>query len=216
MSALRNYDELVQYINNNPLPAFNDEPNDAFAQQEIYNLDMVALHHIPPDAPVRIAPVSVEGDGNCFPKTIGYLLYKTEWRYMEIHVRIIYKAIQNLQSYLDHNYISVDAVNFYDHATLPEQYAQYSDNYIPNTGIPLHVLDLYRQEVMDIRKDGAYMGICQIFQTANVLKHPICSVFPNTGNANVIKNLNCTVYCIDNTHNTKCCINIIWTLMQVK
>ena len=150
MSGLRSYNELVQYVNNNPLPAFNDEPNDAIAQQEINNLDMVALHHIPPHAPERIAPVSVEGDGNCFPRTISYLLYKTECRYMEIHVGIVYEAIQNLQSYLDHNYVSVGAVNFYDHGTLPEQYTQYSDNYIPNTGIPVDVLDLYRQEVMEI------------------------------------------------------------------
>ena len=55
--------------------------------------------------------------------------------------------------------MSVGAVHFYDHGTLPEQYAMYSDNYIPNTGIPVDVLDLYRQKVMDISKDGAYMGI---------------------------------------------------------
>ena len=103
--------------------AFNDEPNDAIVQQEINNLDMVALHHIPDDAPETIAPVSVEGDGNCFPRTISYLLYKTERRYMEICVQIVYEAIKNLQSYLDDNYILVGAVNFYDHATLPEQYA---------------------------------------------------------------------------------------------
>ena len=132
------------------MPAFNDEPNDAIAQQEIINLDVVALHHLPDDAPERIAPISVEGDGNCFPRTISYLLYKAERRYMEIRVRIVYEAIKNLQSYLDHNYISVGAVNFYDRATLPEQYAQYSDNYIPNTGIPIDVLALYKQEVMDI------------------------------------------------------------------
>ena len=78
---------------------------------------------------------------------------------MEIHVRIIYAAMQNLQSYLDQNHVSVGAVNFHDCGTLPEQYVQYSDNYIPNTDIPLDVLDLYRQEVMDIHKGRAYMGI---------------------------------------------------------
>ena len=80
ISSIRSYDELAQYVNNNTLPAFNDEPNDAIAQQEINNLDMVALHHLPDDAPERIVPISVEGDGNC------YLLYKTERRYMEIRV----------------------------------------------------------------------------------------------------------------------------------
>ena len=173
MSALTTYDQLVQYVNNNPLPEFTDEPNDAIAQEEIHNLDIKALHHIPHDAPHRVAPISVEGDGNCFPRIVSYLLYKTERRYMEIHVIIVYEAIKNLQSYLDHNYISVGAVNFYDCGTLPEQYAMYSDNYIPNTGIPVDMLDLYRQEVKDICKDEAYMGIWQIFQAANVLKCPI-------------------------------------------
>ena len=135
---------------------------------------------------------------------------------MEIRVRIVYEAIKNLQSYLDHNYVSVGAVNVYDCGTLPEQYAMYSDDYIPNTGIPVDVLDLYRQEVMDKSKDGAYMGIWQIFQASNVLKHPIQSVFPHIGNENVIKDLNHTVYCIDNTHNTNNCINMMWTPMQVK
>ena len=65
------------------------------------------------------------------------------------------------------------AHNFYDCATLPEQYTQYSAIYIPNTAIPLDVLDLYKKEVMDIRKDEAFMGIWQIFQAANALKHPI-------------------------------------------
>ena len=47
MSALTTCDQLVQYVNNQPLPEFTDEPNDAIAQEEINNLNMVALHHIP-------------------------------------------------------------------------------------------------------------------------------------------------------------------------
>ena len=60
------------------------------------------------------------------------------------------------------------------------------------------------------------MGIWQIFQVANVVKRPICSVFPNIGNENVVKDLNCTVYCIDSANNMKPAINIMWTPMQVK
>ena len=96
---------------------------------------------------------------------------------MEICVQSVYEAIKNLQSYLDDNYVHVGIVNFYDHATLPDQYAQYSDNYVLNTGIPLDVVAMYKQEVMDICIDGAYTGIWQIFQTANVLNHPISQFF---------------------------------------
>ena len=216
MNAINNFDDLATYVNQNPLPCFSDKPNDRVLQQELLNLDMVALHHIPNDAPQGVAPVSVEGDGNCFPRTVSYLLYKSEWKYMEIRVRLVYEAILNINSYVDDIYVSVGARHSYDRATLTEQYAQYSDNFILNTGRPIDVLDIYKREVMDIRKDGAFMGIWQIFQVANVVKRPICSVFPNIGNENVVKDLNRTVYCIDNANNMKPAINIMWTPMQVK
>ena len=172
LSAINTFEELVAYVNNNPLPCFTDEANDTITQ-EIQNLDMVALHHIPDDAPHRIAPISVQRDGNCFPRTISYLLCKSESRYMEIRVYIVYEAIQNLDAYLDNIYVSVGAQNFYDCGTLPEQYAQYSGNYIHNAGNELDVLDLYEKEVMDISKNSAFLDIWQIFQAANVLKWPI-------------------------------------------
>ena len=98
---------------------------------------MVALHHMPNDMPARLAPLQVEGDGNCFPHTISYLLFKTE-----IHVRIIYKAVINMEMYMDDNYVSNGAHNFYDHPTLPEQYAQCSDNY--NTHATFNMVRLYK------------------------------------------------------------------------
>ena len=177
---------------------------------------MIALHHIPHDAQQRIAPISVEGDGNCFPRTISYLLYKTQSKYMEMRVRIVYEAITNMNAYLDNIYVSVGACNFYERGTFPEQYAMYSKNYVPNDDNEVDVVDLYKKEVMDIRKDGAFMGIWQVFQASNVVQRPIRSVFPHIGNPNVIKDMNRTVYCIDCQNNVKHSINIMWTPMQVK
>ena len=141
LSAINSFEELVTFVNNNPLPCFTDDINDTITQQEIHNLDMAALHHIPDNALQRIAPLSVKGDGNCLPITLSYLLCKSQSRYMEMRVRIVYEAVINLDSYLDNIYVSVGAHNFYDCATLPEQYVQYSANYIPNNAIPLDVLD---------------------------------------------------------------------------
>ena len=129
-----------------------------------------------------------------------------------MHVQIVYEAIKNLQSYLDDNYISVGALNFYSCATLPQQYAQYSNNYVPNTGIPLDVVALYKQEVMDICIDENTWGYGRSFRLL------MCSiaqftVFPNIGNENVIEDLNRIVYCIDRTMNTQPCVNIMWTPM---
>ena len=78
--------------------------------------------------------------------------------------------------YLDENYISIGAHNFYDHGTLPEQYTQYSDYYNPH--VTFNLTWLYKREVMGITNDGAYMEIWQIFQAANIAKRSICSVHP--------------------------------------
>ena len=59
------------------------------------------------------------------------MLFKTEHHHTEICVCIIYEAVLNMEMYMGHNYISNGAYNFYDRGTLPEQYAQYSDNYNP-------------------------------------------------------------------------------------
>ena len=99
---------------------------------EMDNLDLVALHHIPNDAPRNVGPIQIQGDGNCFARTISYILYKSQNHYMEIRTRIIYKAVHNYDKYLDEIYVSRGAVNFYDRGTLPEQYTQYSENYNPH------------------------------------------------------------------------------------
>ena len=59
-------------------------------QAEAELLDMVALHHMLNDMHAGLAFLQVEGNGNCFPRIITYLLFKTENRRMEICVHIIY------------------------------------------------------------------------------------------------------------------------------
>ena len=75
-------------------------------------LDLVALHHMPNDMPRGYAPLQIEGDGNCFPRTISYLLYKTQDRYEEMRCRIVYEAVKNINHYLDHDYVSNGAHTF--------------------------------------------------------------------------------------------------------
>ena len=117
--------------------------------------------------------------------------------------------MRNIDKYLDHIYVSKGAHNFYEHGTLPEQYAQYSDNYNPHA--TFNMVRLYKEEVLDICKDGAFMSIWQIFQIANVINKPVCSIHPNTGNPNVREDLHRTVYCIDDTYNQCPALNIMWT-----
>ena len=117
-----------------------------------------------------------------------------------MRVRIVYEAIQNMDKYLDNEYVSIGAWNFYGRATLVQQFAMYSKDFNPN--IPLNVLDLYKKEVMEIHKLGGYCGIWQIFQTANILCVPIQSVY-STGcsDLNTRKDMNRTIYCYNDNNN---------------
>ena len=209
----RSFAQLQRYIRANTTPEIVCVANDNFLQSDTNILDLVALHHIPDDTLSGFAPVQNEGDGNCFPRTISYLLSKTEDMHTEVRVHIIYEAVSNMGSYLDDNYISNGANNFYDRGTLPEQYAQYSDNYNPY--VAFNMLQLYKREVLDICKDCSFMGIWQIFQVANVFKRPITSVHPRIGNPNVRADLHRTVYCINDNYNGQRPIKIMWTPMQV-
>ena len=130
-----------------------------------------------------------------------------------MRVRIVCEAVHNYHKYLDDFYISKGAVNFYTRGTLPEQYAQYSDNY--NLYVTFNLRELYEQEVLDICQDGAFMGIWQIFQASDVIRCPIQSIHPRIGNPNVREDLNRTCYCIDNEFNTCKPIKLTWTPMQL-
>ena len=84
---------------------------------------------------------------------------------------------------------------------------------MPNT--ELDVSRIYKQEVLDICQDGAYMGIWQIFQTANVIQAPIRSVYPEQTNVNIQLDLNRIVWCNTENANTREPMHLMWTPMQV-
>ena len=200
MHSINNFDDLQQYVNSNPLPEFEGVPNVNMTEEDKANLNFVALHHLPTDAPDEFAPISIEGDGNCFPRTVSYILQKNQACHKEIHVRIVYKAVQNMVKYLDNAYVSTGAHHFYRRATLVQTFAMYTEHFNPL--VPLDVVKLYKQEVMEIRKLAGYMGIWQLFQTANILRIPIQSVYPTGCSSNDTRyDMNRVVYCSDAAYN---------------
>ena len=114
MSSIQTFTDLQVYVNNNPFLEFVCEPKYTMSATEMENLDLVALHDVPNDAPRNVSPIQIEGDGNCFLRSISYILYKSQNHYMEVRTRIIYEAVKNYNKYLDDFYVSRGAVNFYD------------------------------------------------------------------------------------------------------
>ena len=103
----------------------------------------------------------------------------------------MYEAVNNMVHYLDKHYVQQGANHLYRWGTLIQQYAMYSDNY--RTQETLNVDIIYMQEVLDICKNGAYMGVWQLFQVANVIEYPVTYVYPEGGNANIRRDLNRTM-----------------------
>ena len=212
LSAISNFTEL-QYIQWNPLSVLTPNIDIVMSEQDKQFIDFVALHYLPSDAPDSFAPVSIVGDGNCFPRSISYVLFRTQSCYDEIRTRIIYESVQNMDMYLDNAYLQMGANHIYHRGSLAQQYAMYSDNYEPN--VVLDIANIYKCEVLDICKDGAYMGIWQIFQIANVIQSPVCSVYPQQTNPNIRLDLNRTIWCKNQISNGKEPINLMWTPMEV-
>ena len=177
------------------------------------HIDFVALHYIPSDAPDSYAPVKIIVDGNCFPRTLSYLLFKDEDHHQELCTQIVYEASLHKGRYLDNNYIQFGANHHYNRSRMVEQFAQYTDNYVP--GQQLHVEQFYESEVLDIAKDNAYMGIWQMFQAANVIGYLIRSIYPEQLNENITLDLNRVMYCFHDMQNPSEVLNIMWTPTQV-
>ena len=196
-----NFTQLEHYVRANLLPQMEFlNINDEMLQCEKSRLDYIALHHLPTDAPDGYAPVNIFGDGNCFPRTCSYLVGKNEDRYTEFRVCIVYELVQNKDIYLNDTYVSKGASIIYGRGSTVDQIAMFSEHYNPM--LRLDTETLYNLELLDICKDGAYMGMWQILAAANILQHPICSVYPDLRRI-VRPDLNRRVYCYNEALNTK-------------
>ena len=114
---------------------------------------------------------------------------------------------------MDNNYLCIGANHEYRRGTLVEQFVQYSDNYMPN--VPLDCTKIYEKELLDICKINSFMGIWQLFQAANMVGHPINSVYPANGNRNIWLDMNRKIWREDKNCNMLEPLHIMWTPMYV-
>ena len=131
LSSKQTFTDLQNYVQSNPLPPFVCGLHTQMTEAAKLNLDYVALHYLPHDAPDSYAPYKIVGDGNCYPRSVSYLVFGTQERHAEICVQLIYEAVKNKNIYLDNNYLCMGANHEYHGGMLVEQFAQYSDNWTP-------------------------------------------------------------------------------------
>ena len=86
LSMKETFTDLQNYVQSNPLPSFAGELHTQMTEAAKANLDFVALHYLPHDVPDSYAPYKILGNGNCYPRSVSYLVFGTQERHTEIHV----------------------------------------------------------------------------------------------------------------------------------
>ena len=208
-----NFCELEDYVNTNPVPEMEVlNIDDVMMECDKSRIDYVALHHLPTDAPDGYAPVSIFGGGNCFPRACSYSVAKHQKRYTEFPVWIIYELVLHKNMYLNDEYVSKGTSVVHHRGNTVDQIAMFSENYNPLQRLPNE--EYFKLEVLDICTDGAYMGMWQILAAANIMGHPIRSVYPEVRRI-VRPDLNRRVYCYNEEFNSKPLLHIMWMPMAV-
>ncbi|GFO44592.1 (S)-beta-bisabolene synthase [Plakobranchus ocellatus] len=108
-------------------------------------------------------PVLTVADGNCVPRSLSLHCFGDQDHHIEIRCRIISELVNN-----KFDYLSVDPDDL-------RLLVQLADTQLATPELTL------QEEVMNIRRSGAYMGLWQLMAAANVLHCDLFSVYPPLG-----------------------------------
>ena len=221
MQTCQNFDELHLLCANCQLPQKDFTPCNL---NRLHVVDDSALDHLPVDAPDGFLPVRIYGDGNCFPRALCVALgIDANTYHKEMRIRICHEGVSNKARYLNNSYIATGSKNSYSRTTFPIIYAQMSEyrcdfGFNDGESIASRLMrwsvtsaQIYKEETYMLRRCGEWMGMWQLFQAANVIKRPICSVYPHWLSRQLRGDMNRTIFPFDASLREKEPIYIMWT-----
>ena len=175
-----------------------------------HRLDKIAHKALHTDAPQNVIPVVTLGDGNCFPRSLSIAAFGDDSRHVEIRSKIVMESVLHKDMYLSNEYLAEGVEVLRDDVTFPEVYAMFSGQNA--AGLSENVIEsVYEQEVMGLTRNGCYMGIWQLFAAANILGHPVRSVFPLRGSETFRRDFNRICLPLDGRQKKTKPITIMWT-----
>ena len=213
LANMNTFEELAEYIKKSPLPFLDFHIKNSLSENDRDHLDLVALHYKPNDAPQDLVPCKIYADGNCLPRTLSFICFHSENMHTEMCVRLVYESVLNAKYYLSNRHLARGSNILYRRGGPCTQIAMYSSAY--NHQDQFDVVAIYKKESMQIARDGEYCGLWQLSQAANILRRPVCSVYPTELHEGMRLEFNRKFMCIDTRHNNKNSVYIMWTPMQV-
>ena len=175
-----------------------------------HRIDGVAQKSLHVDAPENVLPVVTIGDGNCCPRSLSIAAFGDDSRHIEMRAKIVVESVLNKERYLSHEYLAQGATGVREDVTFPEVYAMFSGQNA--AGLSENIIEtVYEHEIMGITRNGSYMGIWQLFAAANVIGHPIRSVFPLRGSESFRRDFNRMCLPADGRQKKSKPITLMWT-----
>ena len=224
MEMCRDYNELLELVTKTQLPSLKSNPASLSPDHIV---DEKAVRNLPQDAPVGYLPVEIYGDGNCCPRSICVALgMSPDESHIEMRCRMVAEGVSNRKRYFDNKYMQMGCENEYTRTTFPIIYADMSEYRMPfacNDGENLFerlirwsavAIKIYKKETYMLRKSGEWMGMWQLFQAANVINRPICSVYPNWLSPQMRRDMNRIIYPFEESFRNEQPVYIMWTSMS--
>lgn len=128
-------------------------------------------------------PVTIIGDGNCFPRSVSVVCFGHENFHEEIRARIVVEMCTNIKTYTDNKYLNKGVeLPQKEAASLVQSYSMFSDEYTPGQRLTKTAIQsIYEAEALKVVEDNAFMGIWQLFCAASVVGVTLVSIYPNLG-----------------------------------
>ena len=93
------------------------------------------------------------------------------WKY---GFEIVIEAVRRKRLHLNDRFLNLGQSPNFPNRSLSEMYSIYSQCYSNTKSVE----EIYKEEVLTICQDEAYMGLWQIHQVANLLRRPVGIVYP--------------------------------------
>ncbi len=150
------------------------------------DVDHISLALLPDDLATKFMPIVVSADGNCLPHSMSMLCFGHERYADEMRAGIVVELAAHEETYLDPAHLrrGIDVTDK-EADKLRNSFCLYSGVYREGRCSFKVVQQTFRNEVLEVRKKDAYMGIWQLMALSSVLGADVFSVYLDRGNPSV-------------------------------
>lgn len=189
INSARDYEALTSIVQRNvsTVPPLVLKMKRTMCRSDV--IDEVGQKFYPRDGPPSLVPIENQGDGNCFPRALAHLFLSDQEEHLEVRLRIIFEGVMNPKLYVSDAYLS---------RGLPESSSKgVASSYCLYSGFAnrrylseADIMNIYKREMLTVRKTGTEMGLWEFHIATQVFSRPIGTVYPEQTNPYVRKHTN--------------------------